>query len=48
MEDHHRDKLKKNRVYLVSNITNVDDILDHLLASGVLTESMKETVEVKL
>ena len=48
MEEHDRYKLQTDRIFIMENIANLDDLMDHLFASEVLTESLKQKVKVKL
>ena len=46
MDPAHRTMLKKNRVEIIEGIANPIDMSEALYINGVLTESMKQEVEV--
>lgn len=46
MEDADRRTLQLNRVFLVKNIANPDDIAEGLYSREIFTEGMKDEIEV--
>ena len=48
MDQTHRDILKKKRVDIVDNIANPHEVVDALFAGGILTDDLKEQIQVKL
>lgn len=46
MDEQDRNKLKTNRTFIIKNLENVVDVVDRLLANNVVTDGMKEDIEV--
>ena len=46
MTDEHRKRLTRNRVALIKDIQIDEDLLSHLLSTDIITEDMKERIDV--
>lgn len=46
MEHSHKEAIRKNWTYLLENLM-VDDLLDYLISHSIITENMKEEVEIQ-
>jgi len=46
MSDEHRKLLRSNRVALVKDMQTDEDLLSHLMHDGIITDDMKERIEV--
>ena len=48
MEEEHRSRLKQNKVALQGNLHIDEILLSHLIAEEVLTDAMKEQIDVRI
>lgn len=46
MEHIHREAIRKNWTYLLENLM-IDDLLDYLLSHSIISDNMKEEVEIQ-
>jgi len=46
MSKDHRERLRKNRVDLVRDMQIGEELLSHLMRDGILTNDMKQRIEV--
>ncbi|XP_062576248.1 death domain-containing protein CRADD-like [Saccostrea cucullata] len=46
MEHRHREAIRKNWTFLLENLI-VDELMDFLISHSILTENMKEEVEIQ-
>lgn len=47
MDEYHLELLRKSRPLIVQNLADIEAVCDHLIANGILSESMAETIMSK-
>jgi len=47
MDEADKQILRKNRIYIRDHISNVDDVVERLFSKDVITEGMRQDIQVK-